>query len=168
MAEYKNGFNYRGNMSVDKEDYSPDVKTGRAVFVDEDKYTNDTAYKAKVDKCVEQGFHRISDAEASQSGGTEPLIIRTTEEEVKTPDNKVLGYKTDTLASDAYEAWQNGRPIYRNINGDEWAVSGVSEENVVIIYWQSDGAQVGAARDLLSPTPFSGDYLVELGVPERP
>ena len=69
MAEYKNGFNFRGNMSVDKEDYAPDVQTGRAVFVDEDKYTNDASYKAKVDKCVEEGFHRISEGDTPSGGG---------------------------------------------------------------------------------------------------
>ena len=59
MAEYKNGVNAFGNMSVSKEDRSAEVETGRAVFVDEDKYANDPDYKLKVDKCLAEGFHRV-------------------------------------------------------------------------------------------------------------
>ena len=68
-----------------------------------------------------------------------------------------MGYKTNTLASDAYEAWQNGRPIYYcDVNGDEWAVSCVTADKVAIIYWQNE-----VAYDFLITTPFSGNYLVK-------
>lgn len=60
MAEYTNGTNAFGNMAVTKQDRASDVQTGRAVFVDEDKYANDAKYKAKVDKCLAEGFHRVT------------------------------------------------------------------------------------------------------------
>ena len=66
MAEYKNGVNAFGNMSVSKEDRSAEVETGRAVFVDEDKYANDPDYKLKVDKCLAEGFHRVFIEQESQ------------------------------------------------------------------------------------------------------
>lgn len=95
----------------------------------------------------------------SGGGGAEPLIIRVTEEGVKDPQTqKTIGFKTDTLASDAYEAWQNGRPIYYNIYGDEWAVSSVTKKNVVTIYWQ-DGEVVEAS---LPAVPFADGYLVAM------
>ena len=68
MAEYKNGVNVFGNVSVSKEDISAEVQTGRVVIVDQDRYESDSAYKAKVDKCVEEGFMR-SDS-AGSSGGS--------------------------------------------------------------------------------------------------
>lgn len=67
MAEYKNGVNAFGNMSVSKEDRSAEVETGRAVFVDEDKYTNDPDYKLKVDKCLAEGFHRVGESGGGSS-----------------------------------------------------------------------------------------------------
>lgn len=65
MSEYKNGLNSMGNMSVGKDDISHDPVTGRAVFIDDDRYAADTAYKAKVDDLIKQGFHRVSEG----SGG---------------------------------------------------------------------------------------------------
>ena len=95
----------------------------------------------------------------SGGGGTEPLIIHVTNEEVKDPQTqKMVGYKTDVLASDAYKAWQNGRPIYYSINGDEWTVSSVSEYKVVFIYWNDDKV----AKDSLYALPFADDYLVAM------
>lgn len=70
MAEYKNGVNYAGNMSVNTDDVSPDVVTGRAVFVDDDKYENDSKYKSKVDKCVEEGFYKVSSSDTGSSSGS--------------------------------------------------------------------------------------------------
>ena len=46
----------------------PEVHTGRAVFVDEELYEKDASYKAKVDKCVEEGFHRVVEGESGGSG----------------------------------------------------------------------------------------------------
>ena len=46
----------------------PEVHTGRAVFVDEDLYEKDASYKAKVDKCIEEGFHRVVEGESGGSG----------------------------------------------------------------------------------------------------
>lgn len=93
----------------------------------------------------------------SGGGGAKPLIIRETFEEVKDPaTQEIIGFKTDTLASDAYEAWQNGRPVYFNISGDEWAVSSVSEDKVVIIYWKSNKVKEAS----LSALPFADGYLV--------
>lgn len=84
MAEYKNGVSALGNVSVTKDDTAAEVRTGRVVFVDEDKYENDAAYKAKVDKCVEEGFHRVSEDGSSSgggsgSGGGTPLIVKASE-----------------------------------------------------------------------------------------
>lgn len=52
--------------------YSPaetdiDIQTGRAVYVDSDRYESDEAYKARVDKYVAEGFHMITDGESSDS-----------------------------------------------------------------------------------------------------
>lgn len=97
----------------------------------------------------------------SGGGGAEPLIICVTEEEVKDPQTqRTIGFKTDTLASDAYEAWQNGRPVYYNINGDKWAVSSVTENNVVTIYWPEGEV----AKDSLTTPPFADGYLVTYAV----
>lgn len=72
MSEYKNGVNAFGNMSVDKADYANEVHTGRAVFVDEDKYANDAKYKAKVDQCLAEGFHKVV---SSEGGGSSDFSI---------------------------------------------------------------------------------------------
>lgn len=53
--------------------YSPaetdiDIQTGRAVYVDSDRYESDEAYKARVDKYVAEGFHMIKDGESSDGG----------------------------------------------------------------------------------------------------
>ena len=77
MAEYKNGVNFRGNMSVEADDISPDIKTGRIVFVDDDLYESDTAYKAKVDKCVEEGFVKSSDVGSGGGGGGSEHLVAT-------------------------------------------------------------------------------------------
>lgn len=112
--------------------------------------------------------HWLKDYIGPHSGGSggdgaEPLIIRVTEEEVKDPQTqRTIGFKTDTLASDAYEAWQNGRPIYYNIKGDEWTVSSVNEGNVVIIYWK-DGE---VAKVSLFTPPFADGYLVVMDLIE--
>jgi hypothetical protein len=102
----------------------------------------------------------LAEAWTGSGGGcTEPLIIHVTEEEVKDPQTQnTIGLKTDTLASDVYEAWQNGRPIYYNIGGDEWTVSSVAEGNVVIIYWK-DGE---VAKDSLFTPPFADGYLAAM------
>ena len=57
--EYKNGVNAMGNMSVASDRVSPDVQTGRYVMVDTALYAADDEYKAKVDKCIAEGFVRI-------------------------------------------------------------------------------------------------------------
>ena len=79
MAEYKNGVSALGNVSVSKEDTAAEVRTGRVVFVDEYKYENDAAYKAKVDKCVEEGFMRSD--EAGSGGGSGASIPTPTVED---------------------------------------------------------------------------------------
>ncbi len=48
----------------------PEVHTGRAVFVDEELYNSDASYKAKVDKCIEEGFHKVVEGESGGSGGS--------------------------------------------------------------------------------------------------
>ncbi len=114
MAEYKNGFNYRGNMSVETEDYTPDVQTGRAVFVDEDKYTNDASYKAKVDKCVAEGFHWISEGDTPSGGGVGTALIIREERTELTEDVPTIYYdKTYQEVKDAYDA---GLPIYLELH----------------------------------------------------
>lgn len=61
-----------------------DIQTGRAVYADKDKYENDEAYKANIDKYVAEGFHLIfgtpdqpSEGGSGESGGggAEPLIV---------------------------------------------------------------------------------------------
>lgn len=60
--EYKNGVNAMGNMSVSADRVSPDVQTGRYVLVDTALYEADEGYKAKVDKCLAEGFVQITKA----------------------------------------------------------------------------------------------------------
>ena len=110
MAEYKNGFNYRGNMSVEKEDYAPDVQTGRAVFVDEDKYTNDASYKAKVDKCVAEGFHWISEGDTPSGGGVGTALIIREDHVEQSGDVTTIYY--DKTYEEVYDAYDAGLPIY--------------------------------------------------------
>ena len=78
----------------------------------------------------------------SGGGGTEPLIIHVTEEGVKDPQTQELvGYKTDVLASDAYEAWQNGRPIYLAVSEDaEWLILSVIEHYAHAIITDSNNS----------------------------
>lgn len=111
MAEYRNGLNYRGQMAVEKKDVNSDVQTGRAVFVDEDKYEKDADYKAKVDKCIEQGFHRVSgDGSGGSSGGrgTEPLIVSFDHKET---DGGVK-YIFDKTWQDVRDAINSNRAAY--------------------------------------------------------
>lgn len=68
MSEYKNGLNSMGNMSVGKDDISHDPVTGRAVFIDDARYDADSAYKAKVDGLIKQGFHKVSEGSGGGSG----------------------------------------------------------------------------------------------------
>lgn len=112
MAEYRNGLNYRGQMAVEKKDVNSDVQTGRAVFVDEDKYEKDADYKAKVDKCIEQGFHRVSvDGSSGGEGGgvgTEPLIAHLTydaNEQNIVPDSEELNTLKTALANHDKALW---------------------------------------------------------------
>lgn len=78
----------------------------------------------------------------SGGGGTEPLIIHVTEEKVKDHlTQEFVGYKTDVLASDAYEAWQNGRPIYLAMSEDlEWLILSVSEHYACAIITDSNNS----------------------------
>lgn len=73
MSEYKNGLNSMGSMSVGKDDISHDPVTGRAVFIDDARYDADSAYKAKVDDLIKQGFHKVSEG----SGGSEGIKNKT-------------------------------------------------------------------------------------------
>ena len=59
MAEYKNGVNAFGNMSVNTKDVSEAVDTGRNVYYSSKKYEADAAYKAKIDKYVAEGFQLV-------------------------------------------------------------------------------------------------------------
>lgn len=110
MAEYKNGVNALGNISVIRENTAAEVHTGRAVFVDENLYSTDSEYKAKVDKCVEEGFHRISE-DGSSSGGTSSgvMVLRIVRKEVEGSATK---YYTDHLWAEVAEAMANGIPVY--------------------------------------------------------
>lgn len=96
----------------------------------------------------------------SGGGGTEPLIIHVTEEEVKNPQTQeTVGFKTDTLASDVYEAWQNGRPIYYAVSEeDEWLVSSAGELYANIILRDIFDASLKVIE--LKWRPFSDGYLV--------
>lgn len=69
----------------------------------------------------------------SGGGGIKPLIIHVTDEEVKDPQTqKLIGHKTDVLASDAYEAWQNGVSIYLDIGAKgEWLVLSVNKKYAI-------------------------------------
>lgn len=118
MAEYKNGVTPFGNVPVTKETVAPEVKTGRAVFVDEDLYQKDNGYKAKVDKCIYEGFHRVSDngsGSGSVSGGSRIFeCIR---------DGEIDGgsghyYEYNITFSEAVECFENGiQLIYKSEDG---------------------------------------------------
>ena len=70
MAEYYNGVGAQGNMSVSADRITPDVQTGRVVFVDTALYESDTRYKAKVDQCVAEGFHQVEVSATGATGAT--------------------------------------------------------------------------------------------------
>ena len=101
--------------------------------------------------CFEKAVNSVVGGSGG-GGGTEPLIIHVTEEEVKDPETQeLLGFKTDVLASDAYTAWQSGRPIYYHKgDGDEWLVSSVNEQTAVVIL-------VDEFNDALDMAIFNGE-----------
>lgn len=95
MAEYKNGVNFRGNMSVEKNNVNPDVQTGRAIFVDDDKYEEDPEYKLKVDKCLSEGFHRVGSSEGGGSSDFSTANVTITK-----PEGKIVVWPCPTIISD--------------------------------------------------------------------
>lgn len=103
------------------------------------------------------GPHSGGSGGGSGGGGTGPLIIHVTEEEVKDPQTQeTVGYKTDVLASDAYEAWQSGRPIYYSMGvGAEWLVLSVNENFVVAIFTDdNDSVKVNVLNGFLDPDGY--------------
>lgn len=102
MAEYKNGVNSFGNMSVDSNDVNADVHTGRVVFVDTDKYEADAAYKAKIDKCVEDGFFRSDEfgSGGAANAGSALIVQYNTQ-------NRTL----DKTVQEIYDAISAGTPV---------------------------------------------------------
>lgn len=74
MAEYKNGFNAFGGIPVDSSRLSSDVQTGRAVYVNEDEYSDEPDYKNRVDQTVNEGYHREAPFEAPEIVIPEPII----------------------------------------------------------------------------------------------
>ena len=74
MAEYKNGFNAFGGIPVDSSRVSSDVQTGRAVYVNEDEYSDEPDYKNRVDQTVNEGYHREAPFEAPEIVIPEPII----------------------------------------------------------------------------------------------
>ena len=131
MAEYKNGVNFRGNMSVEADDISPEVKTGRVVFVDEDLYESNEEYKAKVDKCVEEGFMRSDEAgSGGSSGGGAVLIVNA----VDHPDESRV--YLDRTWNEIKSAMLNGSVIYvYNVNEPE-----IHYEPIMDLYYYTDSS----------------------------
>lgn len=74
MAEYKNGFNAFGGIPVDSSRRSSDLQTGRAVYVNEDEYSDEPDYKNRVDQTVNEGYHREAPFEAPEIVVPEPII----------------------------------------------------------------------------------------------
>lgn len=74
MAEYKNGFNAFGGIPVDSSRRSSDIQTGRAVYVNEDEYSDEPTYKAKADSIMNEGYHREAPFEAPEIVVPEAII----------------------------------------------------------------------------------------------
>lgn len=74
MAEYKNGFNAFGGMPVDSSRRSPELHTGRAVYINDDEYSDEPNYKNKADSIVREGYHKEAPFEAPEIIVPEPII----------------------------------------------------------------------------------------------
>jgi hypothetical protein len=94
--------------TYDTTEINRDIQTGRAVYADKDKYENDEAYKASIDKYVREGFHLIfgtpdqpseGGGSSGGGGGAEPLILTDT--------NGTL----DKTWQEIYDAFANGSQI---------------------------------------------------------
>ena len=106
----------------------PAVKTGRAVFVDSEKYESDTAYKARVDKYVAEGFHIVTEGsvpEGSDEEGssTKPLIVNA----IFDDDAEEDVYTLDKTWQEIKDAFPNA---YIAITGDDNLVFLISAVNV--------------------------------------
>ena len=104
----------------------PEVHTGRAVFVDEDLYEKDASYKAKVDKCIEEGFHRVVEGESGGSGGDPGYSC--TEGWVTLTDESVTTEQEDfgILGDLAYSKGITADTIKVTFNGTEYTCSKVT------------------------------------------
>lgn len=91
----------------------PAVKTGRAVFVDSEKYESDTAYKARVDKYVAEGFYMVTDGSVSEgsSGGNTASAGALLVEVTINPEDDVHA-RADKTFGEIKEAIFAGRPVY--------------------------------------------------------
>lgn len=72
MAEYKNGFNAFGGVPVSPDKLSSDVRSGRAVYVDDTAYASDDRYKRNTNSKVYEGFHRETPIVVPEQSGTTP------------------------------------------------------------------------------------------------
>ena len=154
-----------GEEGIDWSEYPFQISSG----LRNDIYTETAGtYQVKIETveevvettpCFEKAVNSVVGG-GSGGGGTEPLIIHITEEEVKQPQTQEkVGYKTDVLASDAYEAWQSGRPIYFALSEEEeWLVSSVSEHDACVILNDISNDSLKAIG--LTWLPFSDGYLV--------
>ena len=70
MAVVKNNVGFRDNNPITRDNSDIDIRTGRAVYVDSEKYENNSEYKARVDQYILEGFHVILDGESGESGGS--------------------------------------------------------------------------------------------------
>jgi hypothetical protein len=139
----------KGNVTANKEVYYPAEEVAGGL--------NDSNLKYNVPKDLNSG---------GGSGGIEPLIIHVTEEAVKDPrTQETVGYKTDVLASDAYEAWQSGRPIYFALSEDEeWLVPSVNEQTVVVILVdESDSVKIDYLNSIFDPDGYLVDPIESKG-----
>lgn len=105
----------------------PAVKTGRAVFVDSEKYESDTAYKARVDKYVAEGFYMVTDGsvpEGSGGGGSNIGLLEVN----ASYDVETDAYTLDKTWQEISDAFPNA---YISIIGDDHTLLSIAS---VIIF----------------------------------
>jgi hypothetical protein len=145
-----------GEEGVDWSEYPFQISSG----LRNDIYTETAGtYQVKIETveevvettpCFEKAVNSV--VGGSYGSGTGPLIIRDTDRTVQAGGYTYI--LTDTLATDAYEAWQSGRPIYRSLYDNLWVVNHVSE-NEVVTFYEYNGIRTDTIYKLLN----SGGYL---------
>lgn len=105
------------------------------------------------DTITAEKLNKLEEAVANAGGGAEPLIIRFTGETVSLGDTTFK--LTDTLASDAYNAFVSGRSVMVVNNDDEYS----------LVSWASDSS-VAYGSNRLSVAPPTNGHLALVSTSE--